>query len=75
MWIAIILFWVLLSILAGAGARNKGHSFVGYFLLSLVLSPLVGLIVMAVVKPAKPEAEEKTEIEEKLVEPEKPKSE
>lgn len=52
MWVAIVLGWIILSILAGVGAKNKGKNFAGYFFLSLVLSPLVGLIAMAVAKPS-----------------------
>lgn len=55
MWIGIIIGWIILSILAGIGARNKGRSFAGFFFLSLLLSPLIGLIAMAVVKPIKKE--------------------
>lgn len=51
MWVAIIIGWIVLSILTGIGARNKGRSFAGFFFLSLLLSPVIGLIAMAVVKP------------------------
>jgi len=51
MWFGIVLGWIILSILAGVGAKNKGRSFAGYFFLSLLLSPLIGLIAMAVAKP------------------------
>ncbi len=50
MWIVVVIAWIILSVLAGVGARNKGRSFVGFFFLSLLLSPLIGLIAMAVVK-------------------------
>ena len=49
-WIGVLIVWIVLSILAGVGARNKGLSFAGFFFLSLLLSPLVGLIAMAVAK-------------------------
>ena len=51
MWFFIIIVWIGLSILSGVGAKNKGRSFAGYFFLSLFLSPLIGLIAMAVAKP------------------------
>jgi hypothetical protein len=44
MW---IILWLVLSILVGMYANKKGRSGFGYFLLSLVLSPLLGLIVVA----------------------------
>jgi len=43
----IFLLWVGLSILAGWIASNKGRSGFGFFLLSIVLSPLIGLIAAA----------------------------
>jgi hypothetical protein len=61
MWIGVVIVWFVLSILAGVGARNKGRSFAGFFFLSLLLSPLVGLIAMAVAKPAEKKAEEAPE--------------
>jgi len=64
MWIFAIIIWIVLSILAGVGARNKGRSFAGFFFLSLLLSPLVGLIAMAVVKPIEEEEEEEEEPEQ-----------
>lgn len=41
----IFVLWIALSVVAGVVAHNKGRSGVGLFFLSLVLSPLVGLIV------------------------------
>lgn len=45
--------WIVLSVLAGVLAENKGRSGVGFFFLSLVLSPLIGLIAAAVVENRK----------------------
>ena len=59
MWIFAVVVWIVLSILAGVGAKNKGRSFAGYFFLSLLLSPLIGLIAMAVIKPIEKKEEEK----------------
>ena len=44
----IFVIWLALSILAGVIASQKGRSGMGFFLLSLVLSPLVGLIAALV---------------------------
>jgi hypothetical protein len=41
-------FWVLLCIGVAVLARNRGRSAVGYFLLSIVFSPVLGLIVVLV---------------------------
>lgn len=41
-------FWVVLSILVGALAASKGRSGIGYFFLSIILSPLLGLIIALV---------------------------
>ena len=41
----IFVLWVGLSAVAGVVANAKGRSGVGYFFLSLVVSPLIGLIL------------------------------
>lgn len=46
----IIIIWFGLSFIAGYVASNKGRSGAGYFFLSLLLSPLIGLIAALVVK-------------------------
>jgi hypothetical protein len=46
----IFLGWLGFSLLAGWIARNKGNSFWGYFLLSIFLSPLLGIIAALVSK-------------------------
>jgi hypothetical protein len=42
--VIILFFWFGLCCLAGAIASSKGRSFVGFFLLSFFLSPVVGLL-------------------------------
>ena len=44
----IFIGWIALSILAAVIASNKGKSGAGYFFLSLLLSPLIGLIAALV---------------------------
>lgn len=56
---AIVFFWILFSIVAAVIANNKGRSGVAFFFVSLVLSPLVGLIAVAVSKPNVKVVEEK----------------
>lgn len=47
----IVLFWLFFSFVAGAIAGNKGRSAAGFFLLSLALSPLIGIIAALVAAP------------------------
>ena len=44
-----ILGWIAFSALAGIIALNKGRSFFGFFLLSVILSPLFGIVAALVV--------------------------
>jgi hypothetical protein len=45
------LFWIVLAVAVGAWASNKGRSGVGFFFLALLLSPLLGGIIVACLKP------------------------
>lgn len=47
----IFAIWIFLSFAVGNVAKNKGHKFGSYFLLSLILSPLIGLIFALIAKP------------------------
>jgi hypothetical protein len=47
----IFVLWLAFSIIAGIVASNKGRSGMGFFLLSVVLSPLIGLISALIAKP------------------------
>lgn len=42
----IIVAWVILAGVVGAIASQRGHGFLGYFLLSAFLSPVIGLVVL-----------------------------
>ena len=44
-------FWVFFSIVAGLIARNKGRDAFGYFLLSIILSPIIGVICALIASP------------------------
>jgi hypothetical protein len=46
----ILVIWIALSLLAGYVGGNKGHSGVAFFFLSLILSPLIGLVWALVAK-------------------------
>jgi hypothetical protein len=47
----IFLLWIILALLLGAYASTKGRSFFGFFVLSIFLSPLIGLLVLLIVGP------------------------
>jgi Na+/H+-dicarboxylate symporter len=49
--------WIGFSCIAAAVAGNKGRSAAGFFFLSILLSPLVGLIAALVAKPNQPKVE------------------
>jgi hypothetical protein len=59
---SLLIVWVVLSILAGVFASNRGFSFIATFIFSLILSPLVGFISVLVRKP-RPTAAERAEAE------------
>ena len=42
-----VLFWVAFAIVVGVVAGSRGRSGLGWFLFSLVLTPLLGLILVA----------------------------
>ena len=54
--------WVFLCILVGVWASKKGRSGVGAFLISCVLSPLIGAIIVAMMTPAGAAAMPKDEL-------------
>lgn len=54
----VILGWLIFSILVGVLASTRGRSGFGFFLLSLLLSPLIGFIVVLVIDK-KPTAAER----------------
>jgi len=46
------IFWILLSILVGVFASSKKRSGVGWFFISLFISPLIGFIILLVIGPS-----------------------
>lgn len=44
------IFWLLFSVAAGIFASNRGRSGIGWFFISLLISPLLGLIFVAIMK-------------------------
>jgi hypothetical protein len=53
------LIWLGFCVLVGVYASKKGRSGVGWFFLSIVISPLIGLIIVACLKDTKMEADVK----------------
>jgi len=47
----LFLFWIAFSVIAGAIAANKGRSAFGFFLLAVILSPLIGIICALIARP------------------------
>jgi hypothetical protein len=57
-FIALIAVWILLSILAARIAEKKGRRGTFYFLVSLLLTPVVGLLMAAIAAPDQLKVEE-----------------
>ena len=59
----IVFLWLLFSVLAGAVANGRGRSFMGFFLLAVVLSPLISIIVALIMSPVadQPQASQTTD--------------
>lgn len=51
-----VIGWFVLSVLVGFIAESRGRSGPGFFILSVLLSPLIGLIVVLIVRNLKEEA-------------------
>jgi len=49
----IFIIWLFLCVLVGIFANSKGRSGFGFFLLSVLLSPLLGFIIALIVKEGK----------------------
>lgn len=46
MGIIVAIVWIVLCFVIAAGAKNRNRSYGGFLVLSLFLSPLIGLIVL-----------------------------
>ena len=46
-----IIIWLIFSIVVGFFASSKGRSGLGYFLLSIIISPLLGFIIVLILSP------------------------
>jgi hypothetical protein len=47
----IVIGWIVFSCIAGAIANNKGNSFAAAFFISILLSPIIGIVIALVQKP------------------------
>lgn len=56
-YLIMIAGWIILSILCGVLANSNGRSGFGYFLLSLLLSPLIGFIAVLIAGENKEETD------------------
>jgi len=55
----VLFFWLLFAAIVGWLAHLKGRSAIGFFLISIVFSPIVGLIVTLIIKPSDEIAEQR----------------
>jgi uncharacterized membrane protein YiaA len=53
----IFFFWLILAVLIGVWASNRGRSGFGYFLLAAILSPLIGALILLIAGPKPKEVE------------------
>jgi hypothetical protein len=53
-WIIAVIIWVAIAFWPARVAARKGHSFIGYFLLSLVFFPLSLILAYAVQDRTRP---------------------
>lgn len=53
----IFVVWLIFAILVGAYASSKGRSGIGFFLIAVILSPLIGFIIALVVSPIREHTE------------------
>jgi hypothetical protein len=52
-WGTAVFLWLLFAVVIGIWSRRKGGSFIAGFLFSLLLSPLIAGLILAVRKPIK----------------------
>jgi hypothetical protein len=53
-WIIAVIIWVAIAFWPARVAARKGHSFIGYFILSLVFFPLSLILAYAVQDRTRP---------------------
>ena len=55
----LLIFWLIVAVIVGVIASNRGRSGFGGFLLSVLISPLLGLILVLVLADKKKELQER----------------
>lgn len=55
----IVVLWLVFAILVGVYANSKGRSGFGFFLISALLSPLIGFIIALIISPINSKVEQK----------------
>ncbi|UAA39745.1 hypothetical protein KIH87_05130 [Paraneptunicella aestuarii] len=53
----IFVFWLIFAILVGFYASSKGRSGIGFFIIAIVLSPLIGFIIALMISPVNAQME------------------
>lgn len=51
----IVILWIILAVLVGYFASTRGRSGIGFFLLAVLISPLITFIVVLLIKSNKEE--------------------
>jgi len=49
--LAVVVVWVTVSIIVGVAANSRGRNGVGWFFVSLLLSPIIALLLLLVFPP------------------------
>jgi len=65
-YIIIIPIWLILCSLVASAAKKKGRDGTGYFILALLLSPLIGIIILLISGDSENKIIEKVKKEEKI---------
>ena len=55
----VVIIWIILAFLCGKYAEHKGKKFGNYFLLSFLITPLIGFIALLVTNENKDEVEKR----------------
>ena len=64
--VEIVILWTILCFVVGGLANARGRSGVGFFFLSVVLSPLIGLLILLVAGKSGDLRTQEVEAEERL---------
>ena len=51
---ALLVFWLIFAVIVAVAAHGRGRSSVGWFLIAILISPLLALIAVLVMTPTEP---------------------